>query len=410
MTAPTANRTPVDREVFEAALQLEASGRLAEAEAAYRRILAESGGHAVVTFNLGNVLMRQGRVADAAAAYREAATAKPEQPAFWFNLGNCRLQLGRWEAAAESLERALALAPREPAILLNLSDAYRQLRREDEGLDCLRRAAEIAPDNTAVISGLAHNLHRMGHRQEAIAAFGRLTVLDPDDATARHLLAALTGESRDQAPRDHVITTFDGMADDYDRHLIGELAYAGPELIHRALAGHLPPGTLLANALDLGCGTGLSGQILRPLVRRLEGVDLAPAMVARAREKGLYDHLAVADIVAYMAAAGRAYDLVAAADVFTYIGDLAPVFAAASACITPGGWFTFTTEFMADGRFKLRPSGRYGHSEAYVARLAGRHGFAVVTCGKVDLRKERGHWVAGLLWLLQRGHELKADG
>jgi predicted TPR repeat methyltransferase len=56
-------------------------------------------------------------------------------------------------------------------------------------------------------------------------------------------------------------------------------------------------------------------------------------MVDKARLKGCYDHLAVAELVAYMDSAsdqGRVYpgyDLLVAADVFVYIGDLGPVFA-----------------------------------------------------------------------------------
>ena len=44
------------------------------------------------------------------------------------------------------------------------------------------------------------------------------------------------------------------------------------------------PGERIA---DLGCGTGLAGAAFRPLVRRLAGVDLSPAMVAQARAKSM---------------------------------------------------------------------------------------------------------------------------
>ena len=41
--------------------------------------------------------------------------------------------------------------------------------------------------------------------------------------------------------------------------------------------------------LDLGCGTGLSGQIIRPAARRLCGIDLSPDMVERAEARPIYE-------------------------------------------------------------------------------------------------------------------------
>ena len=99
-----------------------------------------------------------------------------------------------------------------------------------------------------------------------------------------------------------------------------------------------PPRRRWYRAADLGCGTGLMGPLLRPHVSgRLEGVDLSQGMVDKARAKGCYDHLAVEELVAYLdGSAGQegvqcggsgGYDLLVAADVFVYIGDLGPVFA-----------------------------------------------------------------------------------
>ena len=82
-----------------------------------------------------------------------------------------------------------------------------------------------------------------------------------------------------------------------------------------------------AHALDLGCGTGLAGVAFRDCVERLEGIDLSPGMVAEARAKGIYDALHVGEVVAHLkAATDRQFDLILAADVLVYVGDLAPLF------------------------------------------------------------------------------------
>src|SRR5581483_7481973 len=95
--------------------------------------------------------------------------------------------------------------------------------------------------------------------------------------------------------------------------------------------------------LDLGCGTGLAGQVFAPLASRLDGVDLSPAMIAKAEARGLYDHLAVADLETGLAqpqafGLAPAYDLILAADTLVYLGDLRGVFRAAAARLAPDGF------------------------------------------------------------------------
>ena len=53
--------------------------------------------------------------------------------------------------------------------------------------------------------------------------------------------------------------------------------------------------------LDLGCGTGLSGAAFKDRAGHLTGIDLSPAMIEKARSRGIYDSLAVADIERAMA-------------------------------------------------------------------------------------------------------------
>src|SRR5207302_1633468 len=98
------------------------------------------------------------------------------------------------------------------------------------------------------------------------------------------------------------------------------------------------------DVLDLGCGTGLAGELFRPLSRRLDGVDLSPRMLAQAATRGVYDRLAAGDLLTHLGGTGDRYHLVLAADVFVYLGDLAPVFAAARLVLRAGGWLAFTVE------------------------------------------------------------------
>jgi len=95
-----------------------------------------------------------------------------------------------------------------------------------------------------------------------------------------------------------------------------------------------------ASLLDLGCGTGLAGAVFRPFAARLVGVDLSPAMIARAHAKGDYDRLTVGSLAAFLAdeiASKTTYDLVLAAEVFVYLSEPAPVLADIARVLTPRG-------------------------------------------------------------------------
>jgi predicted TPR repeat methyltransferase len=78
------------------------------------------------------------------------------------------------------------------------------------------------------------------------------------------------------APGDYVAKLFDGYADRFDDHLVNALGYQTPRLLMERVRGALAQGHSAASsvegplmfdhAMDLGCGTGLSGEALRPLV------------------------------------------------------------------------------------------------------------------------------------------------
>ena len=81
---------------------------------------------------------------------------------------------------------------------------------------------------------------------------------------------------------------------------------------------------------DLGCGTGRTGAWLAQRgVDAIDGVDLTPEMLARARERGVYRELAEADVGA-SGLAGDAYDLVVTSLVDEHLADLRPLYAEAA--------------------------------------------------------------------------------
>ena len=132
----------------------------------------------------------------------------------------------------------------------------------------------------------------------------------------------------------YVARLFDDYAPRFERHLTSELGYRGPRILRDAVEA-VAPVRRFRRALDLGCGSGLAGAAFRPIVESLAGVDLSPAMIEEARRTGVYDGLEVGDVAAFLAkqTSGEA-DLILAADVFVYLGDLAPTLQAAAAALS----------------------------------------------------------------------------
>lgn len=92
----------------------------------------------------------------------------------------------------------------------------------------------------------------------------------------------------------------------------------------------------VCRALDLACGTGRTGAWLRARgVARLDGVDLTPEMLDRARPKGLYDALVQGDMLA-TGLPPATYDLVTVVLADEHLGALAPLYREA-ARLCPGG-------------------------------------------------------------------------
>ncbi|MBK9083552.1 MAG: methyltransferase domain-containing protein [Rhizobiales bacterium] len=269
--------------------------------------------------------------------------------------------------------------------------------------DLYAQTLELTPDFAAAWFGLAESQAALGRAQEAAESYARAVALRPDDpfgAAARRAL--LTKARADELPPAFVRALFDQYAPRFDAHLTETLGYRAPALLRAAiLAGGE---RRYARCLDLGCGTGLSGAALRDLCDELVGVDLSPNMVEAARAKAIYDRLATGDLLAFLDAEEEAgADLVVAADVFVYLGDLAPVFAAVARALSPGGAFAFTTQALEDGDWRLLDDLRFGHSADWLGRALTQAGFRAVDIAPISARRDRGADVPGLMATARRG-------
>lgn len=376
--------------------------RFDEAEQAYREAIRLDNNFPEPHNNLGLVLQRKGQLDEAAKLYERAIELEPKFAEAFNNLGTVLLAKNRVPEATKAYQRAIALKPDYADAYGNLAGILVQQESYALAAECSRRALQAKPDYFLAYRHLAVAYERLGQREKAIAAYHEALRCQPNEEETRYCLAAIAQESVPaSAPAAYVQGLFDSYAGRFDSHLRETLKYRAPELVARAVGEARPEGQL--ETLDLGCGTGLSGVALRPQARTMVGVDLSAGMIAKARERGIYDELVVDELTAAMKKMTRQFDLIAACDVFVYIGDLAPTFAAATAALRAGGLFAFSVEADDEAdTYRLRPTRRYTHALRYIRSLAQANGLAEVSVSRQALRTEKEQNVEGWIVVLQK--------
>jgi predicted TPR repeat methyltransferase len=384
------------------------TGHLPQALALLDRAVERAPCVADFHINRGNILRLRGQFEEAAAAYRAAIAIDGHAVGAYMNLGAALARLGQLDPAAEAAQRAVGLAPDNADVHYVLANIRSDQRRWEEATAAYRRVLALDPAYLDAYEGLVHLLCRAGNTEEAGQLVRSWRRLDPADPRSAHMLAALTGEDVPaRASSGYVRTVFDRFAESFDEKL-HSLDYRAPQLVSAAVEAALGAGRSDLEVLDAGCGTGLCGPLLRPYARRLVGVDLSSGMLQRAELRACYDALATADLPAYLEEVGQQFDLIAAADVLCYFGDLSPVLAAAGTALRPGGHFAFTVEHLQENEaagFRLNRHGRYSHTAAHVVAAAGATGLSVIRSDGEVLRMEAGEPVAGLVVLLRRPEE-----
>jgi predicted TPR repeat methyltransferase len=271
--------------------------------------------------------------------------------------------------------------------------------------DVLTQTVEAAPGFATAWFALGAIRDRLGDRDGAVAAFRAASGADPDDYHgARLQLVRLgAGPGTPAMTEPYVRRLFDQYAGRYDAALTEHLNYRGPALLRDAVTSALERSGRpmhFASLLDLGCGTGLAGQVFRPFAGRLVGVDLSAAMIARAEAKGDYDWLVVGNLAAFLSdeiAKDGKYDLVLAADVFVYVNELAPIFVDIARVLAPRGVAAFTVETHSGAGVALLPTLRFAHGEAYLRDAVAAAGLKLLTLERATIRTEKGTPVAGLV-------------
>ncbi|WP_439519561.1 tetratricopeptide repeat protein [Hydrogenophaga sp.] len=377
------------------------AGRLEEARASYLQALSLVPGRPSVLANLGVTECRLGLWAESIEHLKQATEADPAHRDAWVALGLSHEALGQWGLAEHALQRGMRLGAATAQLWLTLALCQLHLEQPADALQSLDEALALDATLADAWSQRGSLLRDAGRHAEAALCFEQALTHGADEALHRFYLASVRGgdATPPQPPRAYVETLFNEYADDFQTHLVEQLRYQAHQTL---LAPLREGGQRYPLVLDLGCGTGLCGQLIREQAGAVDGVDLAQAMVQQAQATGAYRRVVHGDLLGFLRDGLEPADLVIAADVFIYVGALDDAFAAVRQRLRNGGCFAFSVELAStQADLQLLPSLRYAHSSAYIERLAHAHGFRVQKTWQAPLREDQRKPVMGLYVLLE---------
>jgi Flp pilus assembly protein TadD len=180
--------SPADPPPLQAIPRLLQAGRLPEAEAVCRQIVAQSPHHAEALYWLGITAIAAGRYPDAVDLLQKAIAEAPTRAAYHCDLGAAQRLLGQLEAAVGCYQRALSLEPNLPDAHLNLGEVLHRLGRFEEAILHCRQTLALRPADAAALNHLGNALAKTGRWEEAIAAYRQALSFQPTYAEAHNNL------------------------------------------------------------------------------------------------------------------------------------------------------------------------------------------------------------------------------
>ena len=414
---------------------LRAAGKFEDAIGAYKKALQLQPNWPEGYGALGNALKDARQFEPAAQAFRTAIRLRPDLAMAHLRLGEALQELNRLTEAHAAVARAMELRPNWPEALNSLGNLLWDEQKLDEAIAAYSKARQLQPghkqanwslgkllakcrQNEAAIEcfqtvvtshpseAMAHfNLARMrrlaGQIAPACDSYRRAIKLAPDRADWKFELAACAGDGSAQTiPENWVRELFDDYSESFDEHLVKTLDYHVPESILAAVT-RLAPGRIFAGALDLGCGTGLCGKAVRPIVEHLSGVDLSGKMIRKANSRGVYDRLTQEDVLTALADP-NSFDLILAGDVLIYVGDLKDLMPAVAAALRPGGLFVFSIEHFDGPGFFLHNGERFSHSIQYIRDQTSAAGLSEAAAERVEIRRHADKKIPGWIIVLRK--------
>lgn len=389
---------------YNLALALTKAKRIEQATNVYHALLTLVPGHAGAHFHYGCLLMQQEKYLEAVEQFSFLDREHPNHFETQTNLATCHLQLNRLTSAQFHYEKALALSPQDSQVLFNLGVISLGMNRVQDAIQYYLSALKINPDDVTIQQNIGAAYILVNDKANALLHYREVLRLQPDNEVIAHTVKILMNDqSLTESPLSYIQSLFDSYAGHYESHVKFMLEYQVPQQLFAMVKklGLLQQGKL--DILDLGCGTGLCGELFKPYAHALTGIDLSEKMLAIASDKHCYDQLIQTDLLPFLIEHKQTYHLIVAGDVVVYFGKLSELMQAVYEALLPGGIFVFNVEVENSVNEYKPSSGRFAHSESYVRQVIHEAHFEICEAEESVLRQQNHEAVSGCLYVLRKG-------
>ncbi len=394
---------------------------------------------------LGNIYYRKGLFESALLEYKKILCIEPKNQLALVNIVYSYCCLSDFEKALPYIEEVDIVIDQAPGSwLVNCGMAYLFAKNPLKAIEYLTPGAlKITNDPQLFFHlGLAHDLlsnsklaiyyyeqsitidskllpahHNLAilhysHQQynKAVPHLKKILEINPEHQIALTLLNAYTGTMQDTLHPSFISSLFDQYAFNYDDHLKKTLAYEAPSvsrnLLNSASAKNNSP-LSTGTCLDLGCGTGLMGIIMRDLATNLIGVDLSEGMLLKAKNTFIYDKIIQEDAIEYLKKNNSKVEYICAIELLNYLGSkIADFINLSSLSLAPGGWLILTSELcLSNEDMILTRHARYAYNQKYLINLLEKNGLIIKEMKESALRTGHDGEVIGLYIISQLPHK-----
>jgi predicted TPR repeat methyltransferase len=343
------------------------------------------------------------------------------------------------QEALHHLKAALALNPKSPETLGLTGALLRREGKMQEAEEHLRAALSINSNLINAIVELGYTLYATGRHDEAASMAVRADEIEgPKDG---HLLGTLLfhcgfydrakkhldiylAQHPDDPHGVRMLLAQDGIgpiphspSTEFLRWLYSNRVAsqwnepAAPSKLIAAAFQEMVTTDAPVDVIDLGCGSGAVGQLIRrPHIRHLDGIDISPEMLAKTKLKSVYNGLYQDDLVSFLAKTNQTYDVAVSAATLIHVGNLHRTFLAVAARLKQNGLFIFTVfasdepsaDFVIHPLKSLAHGGCYAHSAAYLRKLANETDFILKRIARQEHENHQGRPVHGFLVALRK--------
>lgn len=361
--------------------------KLVDAEKHFQSVLAIDEEHLETLNNMGVICLKKSEPQQAVEYFAKVLALDDEYLDARSNIAATFLQNDRYPQAIRQYKEYLKLKPDNLEANYNIAVAFMSLGHLEDAIRHYQIVIEHNPQHANAEANLGAIYLRLEQRDNAVEHFQKALEIDPNNPSVQYMLRALRGDKGlSKTPSEYIKNLFDNYAIQYDQHLVERLHYQIPLHLRNILKEACGQESAEWNIVDLGCGTGLSGEEFKDYSKHIIGVDLSDKMIAVAKQKNIYDELVSKNISEYLEDTKEKFDLIIAADVFGYIGELESIFKLCKKALSSEGLFTFSVEKTLQQPFELKSTARFAHSLEYIQELAQKTGFNIVKWQEVTAR------------------------